>query len=456
MRTLVIGTLLTSALAGGLSGASAAEPRLGREERQRLRRSPVVDVFDRTKNAVVNISTTQIVQVRSQSAFDSLFEDLFDFPTVPGETRAFTTTAVGSGFVIHPDGYIVTNAHVVARTAERKVIFPDKTEYEADVVASDPRRDLAVLKINAPAPLEKIALGNSDDLMIGETVIAIGNPLGLESTVTVGVISALNRKLEVKGEVALDGLIQTDASINPGNSGGPLLNILGELIGITTAIRGDAQNIGFAIPVDRLVESLPELLSVERRYRIIAGMEVDPFRDAWVRAVRPGTPAAGAGIQVGDILRSIDGKPLSNGIDYAIALVGRTPGETIQLEIERGGRNFAARLTLAEMPKPNGAELAMEKLGLAVEPLSDAVARKLQIPSTKGLLVSRLDPAGPADRAGVVAGDIVVEIGPYNPTSLDDVGLLLENVPPSSEVTLGLLRVGKRLIYRLRTQIETR
>ena len=427
-----------------------------RIERLRLRRSPVVEVFERCKGAVVNISTTQIVQVRSSFAFDSLFDELFDFPANPGETRSYKTSAVGSGFVIHSSGYIVTNAHVVARTAERKVIFADKSEYEAEIVATDPRRDIAILKIDAGRPLQKIELGSSDDLMIGETAIAIGNPMGLESTVTAGVISALDRKLEVRQEVGLDGLIQTDASINPGNSGGPLFNVVGELIGITTAIRADAQNIGFAIPVNKLIESLPSLLSVERRYRILAGLEVDPFHHAAITHVSPGTPAAEAQFKVGDVLRGIDGQPVTSGIDYHIALVGKKVGDTVTLDVERDGEVIRAPLTLAPMPKPDGAKLAMEKLGLAVEPLTQEMAENLQLISAKGLVIRKVDPEGPAGRSGIEPGDIVTEIGPYAPSSVDDVGLLLEQIDQGTVVQIGLLRVGKRLIYRMKTQLRVR
>ncbi|MDP7348694.1 MAG: trypsin-like peptidase domain-containing protein, partial [Phycisphaeraceae bacterium] len=208
------------------------------------RRTPVVRVFEQSRNAVVNISTTQIVQLRDPLGFD-LFEQFFHMP----RRRTFRRQSVGSGFVLHEAGYIVTNAHVVARTAERKVLFADERAFDAQVVALDHEHDLAVLKIDADGPLATLPLGTSHDLMVGETVIAIGNPLGLSDTVTAGVISAVDRELEFGDGKSFKGLIQTDASINPGNSGGPLLNILGDLIGVNTAMRGDAQNIGFAIPV---------------------------------------------------------------------------------------------------------------------------------------------------------------------------------------------------------------
>ena len=174
--------------------------------------------------------------------------------------RRVTRQSAGSGFIIHPDGYLVTNAHVIARTTEQSVIFANGREYDARVVASDPQRDLAILKIDAGVPLPTLPLGRSDDLMQGETVIAIGNPLGLQHTVTAGVVSATDRSIEVNGGLAFEGLIQTDASINPGNSGGPLLDLRGRVIGMNTAIKPQANSIGFAIPVIMIRELLPSLL----------------------------------------------------------------------------------------------------------------------------------------------------------------------------------------------------
>lgn len=450
---IVVGLGLAAQVASAQVGASG---RWTEEERRRLRRSPVVEVFEQCKDAVVNISTTQIVEVRSPFGVDGLFEDLFDFPAFPGGSRRFKTTAVGSGFVVHSSGYIVTNAHVVARTAERKVIFADKSEYDAEIVAADARRDLAVLKIDAGRPLKRIDLGSSEDLLVGETVVAIGNPLGFETTVTAGVVSALNRKLEARGEVALEGLIQTDASINPGNSGGPLLNVLGELVGVTTAIRGDAQNIGFAIPVDQLVGALPELLDVERRYRIVAGLDVSPFRDASVRRVVADGPAARAGIQAGDRLLTVNGKPIAGGFDYYIELLGRRAGDAVSLLLDRNGRTVARDFTLAALPKPDAARLTSQKLGLLLEPMTAALARKLGLEASRGFVVSRVEPNGPAAKAGVEPGDVVVAVGPYTPTSLEDVGLLLEEVQPGDVVSLRMLRFGRSILYQFRFDVRSR
>ena len=425
--------------------------------RLQARRTPVVQVFEACKDAVVNISTTHFVTVRSPfDDFDRFFDDLFEFPTRPRYTRRYKATAVGSGFVIHRTGYIITNAHVVARTAERKVIFADKSQYDAEVVALDSKHDLAVLKIQADRPLPTLPFGRSDDLLVGETVIAIGNPLGLENTVTAGVISALNRSLEVNGEVAYEGLIQTDASINPGNSGGPLLNVLGELIGINTAIRGDAQNIGFAIPVNRLAESLPVLLDVERRYGILTGLQVSGAQRAVVSAVVASQPAQLAGIRVGDTIMAVDGAPITKGIDLYIALIGKRPGEAVRLQIEREGRAYETQLRLVARPKPDGAKLAASRLGIEVQPNSARLAAKLGLTGARGLVITSIEPGGPAEQIGLVPMDVLVEIGQHHATTMEALGQLLEQLDTGEVVRIGILRVNRGAIYRLTAPIRVR
>src|SRR5688572_30619197 len=365
MRLMIVMSL---ALFSTMSSALANDA----ENRRTARRSPVVEVFEASRDAVVNISSKEIVSVRDP--FGGIFEDFFDIgrppgfgPRLPGGPmgeRQYTRTSVGSGFVIHRDGYIVTNAHVVAQTAERKVTFADGGEFDAEIIAFDTDRDVAILKIDAGKPLPTLQLGRSNDLMIGETVIAIGNPLGYQNTVTAGVVSAIARDLHFGRQRTLSGLIQTDASINPGNSGGPLLNVLGELIGVNTAIRGDAQNIGFAIPVDQLRQLLPELLDVERRYRLVCGLSVDTLDQPQVTAVAAGSPAEEAGVKVGDVLRAIDGAAVREGIDFPIALIGRQADTALELSLERNGRPVTASIMLQGRPMPDGGQLAMDKLGL--------------------------------------------------------------------------------------------
>ena len=447
-------------------GAIAQSPNGDEAEHRAARRSPVVEVFEQTHEAIVNISSTEIVTMRSPFGFGSMFDDIFDSPRRRGgRTREVKRTSVGSGFIIHADGYIVTNAHVVARTAEQKVIFADGREYEARVIAADPERDLAVIKIDADRALPVLTLGRSNDLMIGETTIAIGNPVGLQNTVTAGVVSALGRDLDFPGDISLRGLIQTDASINPGNSGGPLLNVLGELIGVNTAIRGDAQNIGFAIPVDRLREVLPDLLDIERRYGIVAGVRVGTLREPRITEVVRDSPADQAGLQPGDILTRINGTTVREGVDYYIAMIGREPGDRIPIELKRQGKVQRASLTLEARPAPDSDSLAWSMLGLKLHPLPRDVADDLGLREGNGLLVVEVDEAGPAAQLGMQTRDILTSVGKRYVTTLEDLGQILDGLtlgsdraaqPLQRDIPISVLRIERRRIVRLSGMLHPR
>lgn len=420
------------------SAAVAAEP-----SSRQLRRTPIVEVFEKTKDAVVNIACSQYISAPATP--DDVFEHFFDFRS-PLAERQRKITAVGSGFVLHPQGYVVTNAHVVLKTKDQTVIFPDKKEYKARPVAIDGQNDLAVLKIDAGHPLPSLTLGRSDDLMIGETVVAIGNPLGYENTLTTGVISALNRKLRFSEDVEYSGLIQTDASINPGNSGGPLLNILGELIGINTAIRGDAQNIGFAIPVDALRRALPNMLSLERLKRVEVGMRVGGAGNIRVTEVRDDGPAAAAHIEAGDRLLSLDGHPLRQDVDFYIDLLSKGANDRIAMQLDRKGKKYATTLTLRPIPIPDGAKLAQEKFGVKIAPLPTEIAKALEL-EQGGLIINDTERGSPAARAGLARGMIIVTLAGDFPRDLDHVGLLLENVKRGDRVTFRIWRVdGQTLV----------
>jgi len=430
--------------------------------RLQARRSPVVEVFEACRDAVVNISCTEIVEQRDPFGMGSIFEDFFQSPRGPrgggggGGTRQFTRNSVGSGFVIHPDGYIVTNAHVVAQTAERKVGFADGRAYDAQIIAFDTNRDLAILKITADAPLPVIKMGRSHDLLIGETVIAIGNPVGLQNTVTAGVISAVDRTLDFPNGMALKGLVQTDASINPGNSGGPLLNVLGELIGVNSAIRGDAQNIGFAIPVDQLRELLPELLDVERRYRVESGLIVDQLGSPRVISVAAGSAAERAGLKLGDVLQRVNDRAIHEGIDWSIALIGAQPGQAISIAYLRDGQPGKASLSLDAKPAPDGLELARTKFGVEIVNLPPDAAASLGLPEGVGLLVTQVEPDSPAAQSGLQRRDVLMALGRHTVANTDDLGQLLEQVKPGERVPVTVLRVDRRMKLRLSGEVTTR
>jgi serine protease Do len=419
---------------------------------QQSRRSPVVEVFEQSRNAVVNISTTRIQRVRALRS-GWLWDDVFDFgrPFI----REQQVHSVGSGVVIHENGYIVTNAHVVAQASDVRVTFADERTAEARIVADDPEHDLAVLRIDTNAPLPRINLGRSADIMVGETVVAIGNPLGLQHTVTAGIVSALDRDLQFGHDMVYRGLIQTDAAINPGNSGGPLLNVNAELIGINTAIRGDAQNVGFAIPVDRLWDLLPVMLDIERSQRVRFGLEVSG-PNAEVTAVHPDSPAAQAGLRPGDRLTHFQGHPLRDAIDYYVHLLEQKPGQTIRIAYRRDNHESEANLTLQPVPPPDGRQLAQRLLGVKLAEFDALTRRKYDLPDDVGVFVDEIEPNSPADRARVLPGDVILRLNRVGVPTLDQVGLALEDVRPGEEIYIHGLRVRTDSPFVWTIQIPTR
>jgi S1-C subfamily serine protease len=340
-------TFLILALLAG--SATAAAP-----ETEPLRRSKVVEAVERASPAVVNISTEQTVVQRPMPFPDPFFEEFFrDF--FDARPRRSTRTSLGSGVIVRADGTILTNEHVILRGGRIHVTLADGHEYDAKLVGRDPDSDLAVLRIDTGRQLPFIALGSSDDLMIGETVIAIGNPFGLSHTVTTGVVSAIKRSLRTGGRTYTD-FVQTDASINPGNSGGPLLNILGELIGINTAIYGSAQGIGFAIPVDRVRRALGDLVSGRKTAAPDAnqlswellGLQVRDGGQALVVArVRPGSAAERVGIERGDVLLGLDGEALDSLDALGRRLDDARDHGGVVLSVGRGQRRYDIQLPLS-------------------------------------------------------------------------------------------------------------
>ncbi len=417
------------------SAALAAGP-TDADTRRAARRTPVVEAVERTRDAVVNIAATQVVEVRD--IFSELFDEWMRSP-MPRRQRQYTS--LGSGFPIHPDGYVVTNAHVVLRATSLKAVFADQREYEAKPIAIDEEHDLAVLKIEADRPLPAIQLGRSDDLMIGETVIAIGNPLGYHHTVTTGIISATERTLNISENREYRDLIQTDASINPGNSGGPLLNILGELIGINTAIRGDAQNIGFAIPVDSLRKLLPDMLSVEQHRRLLVGLRLDWRTVPYVTTLRG--PAVQTGIEPGDVMLSVNGVDIHQDLDFYVYLLGMKPDETLRCRLQRGPRTVTANIRPQAIPIPDGARLLREKFGLTARLLSPEQARQISSRLSGGLVIESVESNSPAERAGLKRGHLIVMIGRYFPTDLEKLGQLLEEVKRGDQVPIRVLEIRR-------------
>jgi serine protease Do len=424
-------------------------------ERRAARRTAVVDVFEANRDAVVNISSTRIISVRpGYGTLDGWPLSLFDSPF--RRPRQLQATSLGSGFVMHPSGYIVTNAHVVTRAAELKTSFADGREFEARIVAADTEHDLAVLKIDPPGPLPTIHLGRSDDLMVGETVVAIGNPFGFKHTVTSGVISAVGRNLEADDGVTFHDLIQTDASINPGNSGGPLLNVLGELIGINTAIRGDAENMAFAIPVDQLLDQLPEMLNIEHLRRVRLGLRVSGRDGAVVTEVSSDSPAAEAGVEPQDTITAVDGAPVRRDTDFYFALLEKKPERPIRIDLLRDGMPKRVELTILEIPKPDGAELARGLFGLQVRELTPEQCRRLGLRPGAGLLVVGVERNSPAAEIGVAPGDIITSLGRYYVSTLEEMGELLQYVKRGDDIRFGGLRLERGELWRIEGTLRAR
>jgi len=375
------------------------------------RRSLVVQAVEKASPAVVNVSTEQVVERRA-SPFpfpqDPFFEEFFrDF--VDPRPRRFKTTSLGSGVIVAADGTIMTNVHVIERASRIQVMLIDRREFDATLVGADADADIAILRVKAGGDLPHIPFGSSADLMIGESVIAIGNPFGLSHTVTTGVVSAVGRSLRDEDRTYTD-FIQTDASINPGNSGGPLLDIKGELIGINTAIYGKAQGIGFAIPVDRAQRVMKDLVSYGEVRHAWVGLVVQNLtpdlaqhfgvrRGVVVAQVEPKSPAEAAGIARGDAVTKVDGREVASREEFEQRIEDHAEGDRLTLTLRREGRDEDVRLAAATFPAARADELAWQLLGLQAAGAED------------GLVVSRVRPGSPAARIGVQRGDRLLGLG---------------------------------------------
>lgn len=387
------------------------------------RRSAIVEAVERAKPAVVNIHSE-----RSTGANTSVQRP----DAVPAQQRS---NGMGTGIIIDPRGYIVTNYHVIEDVHLLRVRLCDGASYTARVIDRDREYDLALLKIDAAKPLPIITIGTSSDLMVGETVIAIGNAFGYEHSVTVGIISALHRDVTLNKDVSYKSLIQTDASINPGNSGGPLLNIDGELIGVNVAIRAGAQGIGFAIPSDQMVQVVTEMLARRRRGEVWPGLgyrnRIDTRQSPpWsieVERVEASGPAEQAGIRSGDIIIRLGDVPIHNSLDFERALLHARPGEALPVRVRRpeGDKDF--ELVLQPGQITSGIELAWRKLGLRLTPAPAEAISRSNGTLRGGLLVTDVLANGPAAKAGIQRGDIVVGLHQWETISLDNVAYVLRH-----------------------------
>jgi len=392
-----------------------------------LRRSAIVVAVEKVSPAVVNISTVVTEKVSPFFPFggDEFFKDFF--PDM--FSREYKHSSLGSGVIIDGEkGYIVTNHHVVARATEIKVITSNQKEYKGRSLGSDPRSDLAVIKIEASEKLPEAKLGNSEDLMIGETVIAIGNPFGLTHTVTTGVVSAIDRSVRAEDRIYRH-FIQTDASINPGNSGGPLLNIDGDVIGINTAIYQKAQGIGFAIPVNKAKRIVKELLRAGEVQPPWLGLDLQELTSELRRhfALPGGSggvlvsdvyekgPADRAGVKRGDVVLALGRAVVASLSDYQDALAEFTTGDRLTLKLFRRGQEISISLQPSSFPPELAPETVYRRLGIKV-----GEGRKGNAQQRSGVSIEEVKQDSEAARIGLRPGDLIAQVNEVTVTNLED------------------------------------
>ena len=381
------------------------------------------------KPAVVNVSTKRVqgpapemgTPFGEDSPFDRYFRDHF------GTRPQRQVRSMGSGFIINANGYIVTNNHVVDGATQLQVKLSDGREFQGKVVGRDPKTDLALLKIEATG-LPVIPLGDSSALQVGEPVMAIGNPFGLEQTVTTGIVSATGRSI---GAGPYDDFIQTDASVNPGNSGGPLINARGQVIGINTAIfsqSGGSVGIGFAIPVSLAKSVVTQLADSGTVTRGWLGVAIQPLtpdlaktfnrpdtKGALVSSVTPSSPASRAGLKPGDIVTMYDGRSINRVGDLPRAVAETRVGREVPVSVLRDGQTVQLTARIEALEAKEGRQAAAESeakpsLGLSVQPLTPDLARRLGTPARLGLVVQGVEAGSPAADAGFERGDVIVEV----------------------------------------------
>jgi serine protease Do len=393
-------------------------------------------VIDPALPAVVNISSTKMV--KQQDNFPGLFSDPFfrqffgdQFDRQPNRPQTERAYSLGSGVVVNPDGYVLTNNHVVSGASDIQVFTQDKKKFKAKVIGTDARTDIAVLKIDARG-LTALALGDSSKLKVGDVVFAIGDPFGVGETATMGIVSATGRGLGGALE-HYENFIQTDAAINPGNSGGALIDLHGDLVAINTAIitggGGGNQGVGFAIPIDMARNVMEQILDHGKVVRgqlgvAIQSVDADIAKafglnqggGALVSEVTVGSPAAKAGIERGDIILALNGQAVSRPDDLSVHISEMAPGSTAHLKIARNGRTREIAVTLGELSeKPeesaSGTASASALRGIQVENLTPAMARQLGMPATMaGVIVTSVDPSSAAAAADLERGDVIQEV----------------------------------------------
>ncbi|MGD2127454.1 MAG: DegQ family serine endoprotease [Desulfobacteraceae bacterium] len=421
--------------------------------------------------SVVNISTVKVIKGRGQLPLpfgpDDPLRDFFERFFRDQMPKDYKQQSLGTGFIIDKEGFILTNNHVVEKADEIKVRLADESEFTANVIGRDPKTDLALIKIEADKPFVPLPLGDSDKLEVGEWVVAIGNPFGLGNTVTAGIVSAKYRKISGG---PYDNFIQTDASINPGNSGGPLLNTVGEVIGINTAIfsrTGGSIGIGFAIPVNMAKDLLPQL----KKGKVVRGwlgvmiqritpelkdkLELKNERGALVADVTVGGPAHKAGIQRGDVIVSFDGQEVKEMSELPY-LVGSTPvGKIVTVEVIRKGEKKQIQVKIGELEEEKKAPIVSEakpRLGMTVEEITPELARNFDISETTGLVIVQVEDGSAAAESGLRPGDVILEVDQVSVKGIGEFNRKIESYKPGDTILFLVKRRDATLFLTLKVE----
>ena len=459
-RRLLVALALLASLLGPITAAPAqpasappplaaklAAKDLGMLTRTGARYTSVVSAIERVRGAVVNIHSERNVAPPGG--------DGYPLPAGPPNR----VNGMGTGIVIDLSaGYLVTNHHVIDDVNVLRVKLADGSQTNAVIVARSPEIDLAIIKIETPQPLTVMPIGTAQDLMVGETVIAIGNAYGYEHSVSLGIVSAIKRDVSLNKDMAYKGLIQTDAAINPGNSGGPLVNVNGELVGVNVAIRAGAQCIGFAIPADQMVRTVTELLRNRRRAFSYDGLfckdVLETGSDGLVRKVvvdrvDNNSPAAAAGLKAGDVMVQAGSIKIATGIDVERAFLERKIGETIPFVIDRQGEEKKVELVLASADRTiqtvSTVDVLWQKLGVQLAQVAPELVTRFNSELRGGMEVTAVNANGVAAKAGIRKGDILVGMHQYETITLENVTYVL-NLPElatAAPVPFYILRSGQ-------------
>ncbi|MBI2202864.1 MAG: DegQ family serine endoprotease [Candidatus Rokubacteria bacterium] len=439
---LVVG--LTAGIVGATTAGSLAAPAVA------LVKSPVGDatfakLAEAVKPAVINVSV-------EKSVGPGLLEEFFGRRGAP---RDRTRRGVGSGVIIDPTGIALTNAHVIEGAKEVEVVTVAGDKHKAKVVGLDKKTDLAVLRLESAKTFPFLPLGDSDAVQVGDWVIAVGSPFGLQATVTSGIVSAKARHI---GAGPYDDFLQTDAAINPGNSGGPLVNMRGEVVGINTAIVSGGSGIGFAIPSNMAKQVSAQLIATGTVTRGWLGVSLQPLtsdlatsfgvadgKGVLVAEVQPRSPAAKAGLESGDVIIGFNGKKVESAADLARAVGFARPGEEVRLTVWRDRAEHKLTAKLGEQPGEAGAS----RLGLDVRPITPAVAQELRLGHTDGVLVTSVEPDSAGAQAGIQRGDVIRELDGTPIKSLADFERVTSRLAADRPISARLERDGTSLYVAL-------